>query len=90
MESALSEADARTLCRAIVKELVQMHARVTNMGVYLDREGFTFRAEINGHDVWVFTGQGNFEYRRVAAELLNEALYHGQEFANPELRIVTH
>lgn len=88
MDPSLSERDARTLTTHIVSELRKMGAHVTAFGISLKQEGFTFRATINGADVWAFTGQGNFEYTAVAAELLNEALHHAAEFANPELRIV--
>ena len=84
----LDERDARTLTRHIVEHLLKLGARVESFGVHLEREGFYFRAVINGSDVWVRTGQGNFRYEAVAAELLNEALFHAQEFVNPELKIV--
>lgn len=84
----LDEKDARALVRHIVEALIKMGARVTQCGVHLEREGFYFRAIINGRDVWVRTGQGNFEYTRVAAELLNEALHHHEEFTNPTLELV--
>jgi hypothetical protein len=85
----LDERDARSLARHIVHHLQSLGARVTNFGVHLEREGFTFMAEVNGRaPVWVQTGQGNFTYEAVAAELLNAALHHGHEFTNPELEIV--
>ena len=85
----LHESDARTLARRITHELHKLGGHVTAFGISLKREGFIFRAVINGRDVWVRTGQGNFRYEAVAAELFNEALHHGQEFANPELTIVS-
>lgn len=92
METAptLSESDARLLTRHIVQHLKAMGGHVTEFGISLKREGFTFRAIINGRDVWVRTGQGNFDYKAVAAELLNEALFHEEEFRNPTLEIVKH
>jgi len=90
MDPRLDEADARKLSRGIVAKLVGLGAHVQNFGVSLRHEGFTFVAEINGRPpVWVRTGQGNFTYEAVAAELLNEALHHAAEFANPELTIVS-
>lgn len=88
MTPHLHESDARTLARHITRHLLALGAQVTDFGVSLKAEGFTFRAVINGHDVWVRTGQGNFRYEAVAAELLNEALYHADEFSNPALTIV--
>jgi hypothetical protein len=90
METAptLSESDARLLARQICRHLRALGAHVTNFGVSLKREGFIFRAVINGRDVWVRTGQGNFRYDAVAAELMNEALHHADEFSHPELTIV--
>jgi hypothetical protein len=84
----LDEKDARTLTRQIVHALRRLGVIVTEFGISLKREGFIFRACINGHDVWMRTGQGNFTYQAVAAELANEALHHAAEFATPELRIV--
>lgn len=84
----LSESDGRLLARRIMQHLLALGAHVTAFGVSLKREGFIFRAVINGRDVWVRTGQGNFRYEAVAAELLNEALHHAEDFANPELEIV--
>jgi hypothetical protein len=89
MTPHLDEADARKLTRGIVAQLVAMGAHVHEFGISLKGEGFTFRAVINGRDVWVRTGQGNFTYEAVAAELLNEALHHAAEFSNPELTIVS-
>lgn len=85
----LSERDAKMLSRKIVEHLLKLGAHVTEIGVHLELEGFYFRATINGHDVWVRTGQGNFRYERVAAELLNAALHHSREFSHPDLEIVT-
>jgi hypothetical protein len=85
----LDEKDARSLARHIVHALRSLGATVTQVGVHLEREGFYFRATINGSDVWVRTGQGNFRYDRVAAELYNEAMHHAREFAEPELKIVS-
>ena len=84
----LDERDARLLARQVVHHLRALGAHVTQLGVHLEREGFYFRATINGSDVWVRTGQGNFRYEVVAAELLNAALHHAPEFSNPELTIV--
>jgi hypothetical protein len=86
----LDERDARSLARHIVHELRSLGGHVEHFGVSLKHEGFTFRATINGADVWVRTGQGNFTYKAVAVELLNEALHHAREFADPELRITAH
>lgn len=89
MTPHLHESDARILARHITHELRKLGAHVTEFGVSLKREGFTFRAIVNGRDVWVRTGQGHFRYEAVAAELLNEALYHAQEFTHPALTIVS-
>jgi hypothetical protein len=67
----LDERDAQALARHIVHELKRLGAHVTQFGVHLEREGFYFRANVNGKDVWVQTGQGNFRYDRIAAELLH-------------------
>jgi hypothetical protein len=67
----LDEKDARALARYIVHELKKLGAHVTQFGVHLEREGFYFRAMVNGRDVWVQTGQGNFRYDRIAADLLH-------------------
>lgn len=83
----LDETDARSLTRHIVHALRSLGAHVEHFGVHLDRDGFTFRALINGRDVWVRTGQGNFQYQAVAVELFNQALHHAEEFTNPELTI---
>jgi hypothetical protein len=88
MDPSLSEADARTLTRAIVAEIRGMGGVVTTFGIDLAREGFCFRAVIGGRDVWAFTGQGNFRYLDVARELLAAALDPqwgvGGEFLPPE------
>ena len=89
MTPHLDEKDAHALARHVTEHLQKLGAHVTEMGVSLKREGFTFRAVINGQDVWVRTGQGNFRYEAVAAELLNEALHHAAEFTSPELTIVS-
>lgn len=69
----ISERDARTLTRAIVRHLCALGAHVETFGVHLQREGFCFRALVNGRDVWTYTGQGNVRYDRVAADLLHAA-----------------
>lgn len=86
----LDETDARTIVRHVVHHLRAMGAHVTNIGVHLEREGFYFMATIGGKEVWVQTGQGNFRYEHVAAELLNAAMHHAGEFTNPELEILQH
>jgi hypothetical protein len=70
----LSERDARLLTEKVVTELHKMGARVREFGVYLQHEGFSFAADINGKRVWVQTGQGNFTYRQVAADLLGQTI----------------
>lgn len=70
----LSEREARLLTRHIVHELRKLGARVTEFGIHLERGGFWFRALVNGRDVWTRTGQGNFRYDRVAADLLHAAM----------------
>lgn len=70
----LSERDARLLTEKIVQELFQMGMPASEFGVVLKPEGFQFAAEIAGRRVWVSTGQGNFSYRQVAAELIAAAL----------------
>jgi hypothetical protein len=88
MGPSLSEADARTLTRHIVTEIRQMGGHVTDFGVDLGREGFCFLAVIGGRTVWVYRGQGNFQYRDVARDLLASALDPsrdaGGEFLPPE------
>lgn len=74
MIPSLSEPDARLLTRHIVTELRQLGCYVTQFGIDLSGEGFCFRAEVNGRDVWVFRGQGNFAYRDIARDLLASAL----------------
>lgn len=88
MNPNLDEKDAQRLARPIVEQLRAMGGAVTKFAVHLEREGFYFMATINGREVWVQTGQGNFTYQAVAAELLNAALHHAGEFMNPELEIV--
>lgn len=75
----LAEKDARKLTRAIVTEIRKMGVNVTQFGVYLFEEGFTFMATINGRSVQCLTGQGNFTYQAVAAEIVNAALHGGDE-----------
>lgn len=87
MTPHLDEQDARTLVGHVVHHLRALGAHVETVGVHLEREGFYFRAVINGRDVWVQTGQGNFRYEQVAAELLNAALHHADDFETPELTI---
>jgi len=67
----LDEKDAHALSRHIVHELKKLGAHVAQFGVHIEREGFYFRAIVNGRDVWVQTGQGNVRYDRIAAELLH-------------------
>lgn len=74
MFPSLSEADANTLTRHIVTEIHRMGGTVTTFGIDLAREGFCFRAVIGGRDVWVYRGQGNFQYRDIARDLLASAL----------------
>lgn len=81
----LDEKDARSLARHIVHALRDLGAHVESFGVHLEREGFYFRAVINGRDVWVQTGQGNFKYQDVARDLFHAAL---QPAGPVELEIV--
>jgi hypothetical protein len=74
MDSNLSESDARTICTRVTAHLVQMGATVQAIGVHLDEEGFWFSAVINGEQVWVRRGEGNWEYATVAADLYGSAL----------------
>lgn len=87
MQAHLDERDAKALVRHITKHLLKLGAHVSEVGVHLEEEGFYFRAVFNGSDVWVRTGQGNFRYEAVAAELLNEALHHAADFTNPVLTV---
>ena len=73
----LSESDARLLTRKIVTELRKLGAHVEAFGVHLEREGFYFMAAINGQVIHCQTGQGNFTYQAVAANLLHLALQAG-------------
>lgn len=70
----LSEADANTICTRITEHLLKMGARVLRIGVALEPEGFWFSGLINGEQVWVRRGQGNWEYQSVAADLYASAL----------------
>lgn len=70
----LSEPDARQLARHIVDQIQRLGGHVESFGVHLEREGFYFLARINRRTVWVQTGQGNFTYQAVAADLLHAAL----------------
>lgn len=72
--SALSEGEAKTLAGRIVKELRSLGVGVRHVGVHLERDGFWFMADINGHVVWARTGEGQFTYRAVALELAAAAL----------------
>jgi hypothetical protein len=76
MTSALSEADARTICTQVTGHLSKMGANVQAIGVNLNEEGFWFSAVINGEQVWVRRGEGNWEYQNVAADLYASALEH--------------
>lgn len=75
-EQTLSESDARAIVSAITTHLLKMGATVETVGVSLDHEGFWFSGVINGETVWVRRGQGNWEYAKVAADLLASALEH--------------
>ena len=74
MDSNLSESDARTICTAVTAHLKSMGAAVEAIGVHLGDEGFWFSAVINGEQVWVRRGEGNWEYQNVAADLFASAL----------------
>ena len=74
MAANLSESDARTICEHVTAHLRKMGATVEAIGVYLDSEGFWFSAQINGEQVWVRRGEGNWEYANVAADLYGSAL----------------
>lgn len=74
MAANLSESDARTICTRVTEALVSLGARVEAIGVHLDAEGFWFSGVINGHQVWVRRGQGNWDYLNVAADLYASAL----------------
>ena len=70
----LDERDARLLARRVVEQVHKLGASVSQFGVHLEREGFYFMAVVNGRTVWARTGQGNFTYQAVAAELVDAAL----------------
>lgn len=74
MPPALSESDARTICDHLVTHLLKMGATVSAIGVHLEPGGFWFSGVINGEQVWVRRGQGNWEYQKVAADLYHSAL----------------
>lgn len=74
MADVLSESDARTITRAIVRDLRSLGVGVDTFRIHLDREGFWFMAAINGQLVWARTGQGNVRYLDVAKELAAAAL----------------
>lgn len=74
MTPTLSESDARTIVSRITQHLITMGAQVQTVGVSLEIEGFWFSALINGEQVWVRRGQGNWEYASVAADLFHSAL----------------
>lgn len=74
MDSNLSESDARTICTQITGHLAAMGGKVEAIGVHLDAEGFWFTGLINGQQVWVRRGEGNWAYQNVAADLLASAM----------------
>lgn len=74
MAPNLSESDARTICTHVTTHLKKLGAVVEAIGVHLDAEGFWFSAVINGEQVWVRRGEGNWEYQHVAADLYGSAL----------------
>lgn len=74
MAANLSESDARTICSRVTEALISLGAKVEAIGVHLDEEGFWFSGVINGEQVWVRRGQGNWEYLNVAADLYASAL----------------
>jgi 2-polyprenyl-3-methyl-5-hydroxy-6-metoxy-1,4-benzoquinol methylase len=70
----LGERDARSLARHVVEHVRKAGATITQVGVHLQPEGFYFMATVNGRTVWARTGQGNFRYQDIAAELIGESL----------------
>jgi hypothetical protein len=70
----LSESDAKAICTQVTAHLRNMGAQVEAIGVDLNEEGFWFSAVINGEQVWVRRGEGNWEYASVAADLYGSAL----------------
>lgn len=66
----LAEVDARLLARKVTEELIKLHVRPRQFGVFLDHAGLWFTAEIHGKSVSARTGQGNFTYRQVAIDLV--------------------
>lgn len=84
MGANLSEGDARQIARGVVTALRTFGVAVSRIGVHLERDGFWFMAEIGGRMVWARTGQGQFRYREVAAELAAAAL---NAAANPAVHV---
>lgn len=74
MTGNLSESDARSIVSHITEQLLNMGAHVEAVGVALEADGFWFSGAINGQQVWVRRGEGNWEYANVAADLLHSAL----------------
>lgn len=70
----LEERDARTITRGVVGRLRALGGVVTDFGIYLDRDGFEFVADINGRRVLCRTGEGTMTYQGVAADMLACAL----------------
>jgi hypothetical protein len=66
----LSEKDARQLVWHICEALHRLGATVSEAGVHLEKEGMYFSAIVDGKQVWVQRGQGNFRYDDVAKELI--------------------
>lgn len=73
-DEALSETDANAICSAITTHLLKMGAVVQAIGVHLETQGCWFSAVINGEQVWVRRGQGNWVYQDIAKDLLHSAL----------------
>jgi hypothetical protein len=73
-DANLPESDARKICTQVTAHLTKMGAHVDAIGVHFDGEGFWFTGLINGEQVWVRRGEGNWEYANVAADLYGSAL----------------
>lgn len=70
----LTEQDARTISHGVVERLRALGGVVTDFGIYLDRDGFEFVAELNGLRVVCRTSEGSMTYQQVAADMLACAL----------------
>ena len=70
----LDEKDARKIATHVVTELHALGGHIGRFSIFLEPEGFYFVADINGYTVQAQTGQGNFQYKTIAIEMMAAAL----------------